>query len=66
MLDLITLTLFFATHTVMIEGRNLRPVYEALLHQKVDFIQEGDLEQSEGDQAETFIFSIEIEESGAA
>lgn len=58
-----TVVLYFATHTVTIEGRNLRSIYDALLRQSVDFIQEDKPESGAPDETGTFISLIEVEES---
>ena len=38
------LSLEFPDHQIMIRGRNLRPLYEALLWHRVTLVQEGDLD----------------------
>ncbi len=57
------IVLSFGSQNIRIEGRNLAPVYEALLNHSVRFIQQenADLEK-EVPETETFISAIEIGE----
>lgn len=48
----------FTDHRVLLRGRNLRPLYDALVRHRVVFVQEGDLDFLS--ESETFVDSIVI------
>lgn len=48
----------FTDHRVLLRGRNLRPLYDELVLQRVTFVQEGDLDFVS--ESETFVDSIVI------
>ena len=53
---------FFSSHRMTIRGRNLRPLYDLLLQRQVAWIHESSERYDEGDESETFLRAIEIEE----
>lgn len=57
------ITLTWAHATVTIEGRNLKPIYDGMLTHNVSFIHEGDAYFDEGEDSDTFITTITIEEA---
>ena len=50
----------FASHTVTIQGRNLRPVYEGLSQHRIEWIQEGDPRHDPHPETATYITRIAV------
>jgi hypothetical protein len=55
------LMLSFTSHQVLIKGRNLDPLYEGFLSQRVEYIQANDEMHDTGPDAITFISAIEVD-----
>lgn len=58
-----SITAIFTTDTVVIEGRNLLPLFDGLLIHAVRFVQEENAIYDLGGEQETFITRIEIAEN---
>ena len=52
-------TMEFQEHRVLIRGRNLRPIYDHLLHHRVTYLQEEDFDATP--ESETFVDAIVVE-----
>ena len=53
----------FSSHTVLLNGRTLKPIYDGILQQRVEFVQEEHPGHDAGSEAEPFINAITVSEA---